>query len=746
MTSCARSEGVLPSPWPWPISWEKYDRTSALSEIEQWALHALLDRPGTTLRQELSAMVSRLLQPLDDILAYMSPPAFPYDASRYHPLRRLICLDMHQRKTAFWAWSQHEWLETLGPERKTLLLRRGETACGVRPMIPAVAYLANAEIDVMVLAAAANLQVVQIAQKVFGAENIETAVEKLKDVLARWGYLQANRGSITLGMSYVFLLNKSPLLEDLTMEVLEQAKQQSPFLTVRRIQTQISRALTWMGIIGKPLPRRERPVFSGLDGTVANEWLAFCQRWRQQTTRPRESRNGVYYLLLKAGRWLHAHHPDITSPAQWTNELALDFVTAVCNMNVGEWADTRQRHSAERYGQPLLPRSRQHFLSAMVVFFRDCQEWGWIPIRLNPHRVLRLPSSIRRLIGPDPRVIDKSLWAKLLWAAMSLQKEDLLLGIGKYLVYPFEMVRAIAIVWCFTALRSNEISRLRMGCIRWQHEDVMIPETGGILPKDAVCFLDIPVNKTDTAYTKAVHPLVGKAITEWEQTRPKEQFPALDKKTGEVVHFLFSYRGVRISPLFINSSLIPLLCGKAGIPEQDSRGHITSHRARATIASQLYNAKEPLDILQLKEYLGHKSLSSTQSYVKVDPTKLASKIAQAGYFEHNMAMIEVLLDQDAVMNGAAARGEIWKYYDLGHGYCTHVFWAECKHRMACARCPFYRPKTTSLELLVEGKANLVRMLEYVKLTEDERLLVTEGMELHQSLIEKLANSPTPADG
>jgi hypothetical protein len=109
-----------------------------------------------------------------------------------------------------------------------------------------------------------------------------------------------------------------------------------------------------------------------------------------------------------------------------------------------------------------------------------------------------------------------------------------------------------------------------------------------------------------------------------------------------------------------------------------------------------------------------------------------------------MAMIEVLLDQDAVMSGAAARGEVWKYYDLGHGYCTHTFWAECKHRMACARCPFYRPKTNSMEQLVEGKANLVRMLEYVKLTEDERLLVTEGIELHQSLIEKLADVPTPA--
>jgi len=185
------------------------------------------------------------------------------------------------------------------------------------------------------------------------------------------------------------------------------------------------------------------------------------------------------------------------------------------------------------------------------------------------------------------------------------------------------------------------------------------------------------------------------------------------------------------------------LCRKAGIPEQDSRGQITSHRARATIASQLYNAKEPLSIFELKEYLGHKHISSTQSYVRVDPTKLANQVAKAGYLEQNLATIEVLLDQEAVRSGAAARGEPWKYYDLGHGYCLNDFWAECKHRMACARCPFYRPKESLADQLLEGQANLLRMLEFVQLTEEEKLLVTEGIELHQALIEQLADVPTP---
>jgi hypothetical protein len=158
----------------------------------------------------------------------------------------------------------------------------------------------------------------------------------------------------------------------------------------------------------------------------------------------------------------------------------------------------------------------------------------------------------------------------------------------------------------------------------------------------------------------------------------------------------------------------------------------------------LSNAREPLDIFQLRDYLGHKHLSSTQSYVRVDPTKLAHQVAKAGYLHQNLATIEVVLDQGAIMSGEAARGGDWKWYDLGHGLCANPFWAGCPHRMACARCPYYRPKASLKEQLVEGQANLVRMLEFVSLTEEEKLLVTEGVELHQALIEKLQDVPTPA--
>jgi len=119
-------------------------------------------------------------------------------------------------------------------------------------------------------------------------------------------------------------------------------------------------------------------------------------------------------------------------------------------------------------------------------------------------------------------------------------------------------------------------------------------------------------------------------------------------------------------PNYINAVLIPLLCRKAGVSAEDARGRITSHRARATIATQLHNAKEPMSLFELQEWLGHRSPDSTRHYTRISPTKLAKSYQNAGYFARNLRAVEVLIDQDAVRAGPAA-GEAWKHYDLGHG-------------------------------------------------------------------------------
>ena len=164
--------------------------------------------------------------------------------------------------------------------------------------------------------------------------------------------------------------------------------------------------------------------------------------------------------------------------------------------------------------------------------------------------------------------------------------------------YPLELVRTVALLWLFAGLRVDEILRLRVGAIRWQAHRRQRRRW------QRVCLLDVPVNKTTSAFTKPVDQLVGEAIDAWQAVRPAQpRFP--DRKTGELVDMLLAYRGAPLGGKYINRVLVPLLCRKAGVPREDVRGAITSHRARATIATQLYNAKDPMSLFELQAWLGH---------------------------------------------------------------------------------------------------------------------------------------------
>jgi integrase len=411
-------------------------------------------------------------------------------------------------------------------------------------------------------------------------------------------------------------------------------------------------------------------------------------------------------------------------------------------MTVGDYVQRTAAH-AGRIGKPLQAAAKSALLYVVRTFFRDCQEWEWLPRRFDPQRALGTPRSAAALLGPNPRVIADEIWAKLLWAGLNLDTADLPeTRSGNF--YPFEMVRAITLTWLFSGQRSDEITRLRVGCIRWQHDSA--PITGNspeVLARDAVCLLDVPAHKTGTWFAKPVDPILGQAVEAWQAARPGQ--PQLtDQRTGERADLLFAYRARRVSTPYINNTIIPMLCRKAGVPAADLRGSITSHRARSTIASQLYNAKEPMTLFELQAWLGHRSPRSTQFYAQISAQTLTRAYTDAGYFARNVRAIEVLIDRDAVASGAAATGQPWQHYDLGHGYCAYTFFEQCPHRMACARCDFYTPKDSTTAQLLEARANLQKMTAAIPLTDDERAAVDDGQAAIDHLLAKLADTPTPA--
>ena len=346
------------------------------------------------------------------------------------------------------------------------------------------------------------------------------------------------------------------------------------------------------------------PVIEGADPA----WTAWVERWHATSTLTPKVRRIVRTIMAKTGRWLAAEHPDITEPSQWTRATCAAWVAAVDRMSVGDYVQRRDAVGA-REGKPISPRTKAHILMATRTFFRDCQEWEWIARRFDPSRALAVPRSVASLIATDPRAIADDLWAKLLWAGLNLEASDLP-GNSADTYYPMELIRAVTLAWLFSGLRSDEITRLRVGCVRWQHDGHRIaPDTPDVLAQDAVCLLDVPVHKTGTAFTKPVDPLLGQAIEAWQAVRPSQP-KRLDPKTAEEVDVLFSVRGQPVARNYLNRTIIPALCRKAGVPAADVRGNITSHRARSTIASQLYNAKEPMTLFELQTWLGHRSPAS----------------------------------------------------------------------------------------------------------------------------------------
>jgi hypothetical protein len=124
------------------------------------------------------------------------------------------------------------------------------------------------------------------------------------------------------------------------------------------------------------------------------------------------------------------------------------------------------------------------------------------------------------------------------------------------------------------------------------------------------------------------------------------------------VHFLFAVRRQAIGPAYLNLRLIPLLCRKANVASLDARGRITAHRARATLASALYNAPDGLTLDELGEWLGHKDLRSTQRYAKLHPTRLVRAVARASLQARLVCGLPALF-----------------YYLGGGSYCANPAWA-----------------------------------------------------------------------
>ena len=728
------------SKWCWSIDFNIYDRRPELDAAERTELEHWMRWHGKgygKVPRQTAQILQRLIRPIEDVFELLDFNPKP-EACRL--CIQLLLLEMRRRQTTFWAWTATDWLENIGKNHKDFR-QRYQTEHG-RQHLLAAAYVLLSFTDFWSL----RFEKYGLASKVFGQTTVNATVQSVLDALKQLGYeTDSERYYYRAIVCESLLANRSPRLEDLTEEALVTIRQQVSQKHQKNFVA-LSSALERLGFLTQPIERltvagRKLGAYGALEGVPA-EWADLSQRWFNTSTLSFESRNGYFYKILIAGRWLAQLHPEVTHPAQWTRQLAAEYVAAVDRMKVGQFS---QSPNPNLLGKPLSARSKSQCLASLRTFFLDCQEWEWIPKNFNAQTALCTPRSINALLQPKARQIADEVWVKLLSAGLNLTNDDLnsFSATERRHWYPVEMVRALAAVWFFCGLRYDEIRRLPVGCVRYLKGEGLVRSASGIqkaTPNDEVCLLDVPPGKNGSAFTKAVDSVVGRAIALWEEVRP-EQSPLIDRKTGERVDYLFAYRGRLIGTPYLNKTLIPLLCHKAGVPESDVRGQITSHRARHTIFTQL---SESMTLPELQSWSGHKHIDSLSPYLKPTLTKQAQAYQKTDYFQKNLRTFEVLIDQQAITSGAAAAGEPWKYHDLGDGYCTYDFYEQCPHRMACTKCSFYKPKNLVEVKLLESKTNLQRMLQEISLTEEERLAIEDGIEAFEQLCERLADVPTPA--
>ena len=679
----------------------------------------------TTERERLAW---RLYVPVRDALAHGGASRVERTVAWGAFVDHMLALDR-----PFFGWSAADWEALVGPggpcERRKL-----SRACAL-----SVGYLC-CDFRGFVAFTRATAYTTPVAERVFGADAVVAADERVRGLLEGAGYPSRHPVYLRRAVSLVLLRAGSPRLDDVTLGDLDAAYVEGdPSESARRAVYRVSRALELAGLTPRAarIPSRSRPVEKT---GVAPEWAEWCDRWQATSPRLAKTRDNLHSTVLRVGLWLAERLPEVRSPADWTAATCLDFVATVSEARVGQYVFARVGRAAATRGKPMTAKAKSGLLYAVRSFFVDLQQWGWIETRFAPHVALGLPSAIRRLLGPSPRDVDEVTWLKLVWASLNLAPEDLpASGATGGAVYPFELVRAAAVLWTHAGLRANEITRLRCGCVRAQEGEITDDESGRHFPEGSVCLVEVPYNKTSAPFSKPVAGAVREAVLAWEAVRP-EQPRRVDPKTGHPTDFLLSYKGRRITRSYLNRSLIPTLCRKAGVPTEDSRGPITSHRGRSSAVTMLANARQGMSLVELMAWCGHRSPASTMHYLRVRPARLTEAYARA---DEAAYLVGVLVDAEAVRDGSAAEGAPWKYYDLGSSYCTHAFWSTCAHRLACAGCAFNVPKASSRGQALEAKASLERYLERVPLTADERSAVEGDLSKLDELLGKLAGVPAP---
>jgi integrase len=157
--------------------------------------------------------------------------------------------------------------------------------------------------------------------------------------------------------------------------------------------------------------------------------------------------------------------------------------------------------------------------------------------------------------------------------------------------------RLILATGLYMGLRVSELTKLEIGDINWEESTALIREAKG--DKDRV----VPIPFT---LVKQLRDLIG-------------------TRTGG---FLFSspHGGGRLSSRAIQR-MIKRVAARAGIVDADKPRKVTPHRLRHTAATRLL--RSGADLIQVRDFLGHSSVATTQIYLSATAEGLKAAVEKA---------------------------------------------------------------------------------------------------------------------
>jgi site-specific recombinase XerD len=277
-------------------------------------------------------------------------------------------------------------------------------------------------------------------------------------------------------------------------------------------------------------------------------------------------------------------------------EQYLDWLGAVPGV---DWTRPPRRtlraYLAELDGRGLARSTISSRVAALRSFYRFCRRQGWVEgdpwaAVVTPRRASRLPrvmevEDVERLLDVVPGSAGHAVGTE--WRPGTPEAIEL---------------RDRAIVECAYAagLRISEIAGARIGDVDLGHGEIRVLGKGR---KERLGLLGAPARDALRAYLREGRPLLAAA-------GPGDDDALFLSTRGRAL----SARGVR--------GRIDLLVKRAGLPERT-----TPHTLRHSFASHLLEGGADLRVVQ--ELLGHASLSTTQVYTHVSPSRLRASYRDA---------------------------------------------------------------------------------------------------------------------